>query len=214
MENSFQNTHLVGHYFDLTEEQQRIFEEMARLYAEWNEKINLISRKDVENIYERHILHSLSLAKTYPFPAGADIMDLGTGGGFPGIPLAVLFPDCHFYLVDSIGKKIKVVQAVVESLGLKNVTPLHTRAEEIKNIRFNIVVSRAVAPLQELWKWSFPLFKKHKTIQNQLIALKGGDIHTEISNLPQKTITRLVALNTLYEEEFFKEKYIISVSPK
>ena len=135
-------------------------EALEGLYKEWNEKINVISRKDIDGLYEKHVLHSLSIAAVFKFQPGTEIIDLGTGGGFPGIPLAIFFPEVKFHLVDSIAKKLKVVEAVAESIGLKNITTQHTRAEEIKNRKFDFVVSRAVAPLKDLWKWSKPLLKK------------------------------------------------------
>ncbi len=137
---------------------------LESLYKEWNEKINVISRKDIEGLYEKHVLHSLSIAAAFEFSAGSEIIDLGTGGGFPGIPLAIFFPEVKFHLVDSIAKKLKVVEAVAENAGLKNITTQHTRVEEIKGKKFDFVVSRAVAPLKDLWNWSKPLLKSKQQI--------------------------------------------------
>ena len=190
MEKSAQDLELITRYFaEFTPEQLDQFKRLEELYTDWNQKINVITRKDMESLYEKHVLHSLSIAAVFDFKPGTQIIDLGTGGGFPGIPLAIFFPEVKFHLVDSIGKKIKVVQAVSEALGLKNVTAQHTRAEEIKNRKFDFVVSRAVAPLNELWKWSKPILKKSLAPEIQpgpdtkpgLICLKGGDLSQEIS---------------------------------
>ena len=136
------------------------FGALKNLYEKWNQKINVISRKDIDNFYEHHVLHSLAIATQFNFPGGYEVMDLGTGGGFPGIPLAIFFPDVHFHLVDSINKKLEVSKAVASALELKNVTIQHTRAEDIKNRKFDVIVSRAVASLKDLWIWSKPLLKK------------------------------------------------------
>ncbi|TMI74025.1 MAG: 16S rRNA (guanine(527)-N(7))-methyltransferase RsmG [Bacteroidetes bacterium] len=151
---------ILKYFSDFTPGQLKQLQALEPLYREWNEKINVISRKDIDGLYEKHVLHSLSIAAVFEFEAGAEILDLGTGGGFPGIPLAILFPEVKFHLADSIAKKLKVVKAVVTAIGLTNVTIQHTRAEEIKNKKFDFVVSRAVAPLSELWKWSKPLLKR------------------------------------------------------
>ncbi|HEX7845424.1 MAG TPA: 16S rRNA (guanine(527)-N(7))-methyltransferase RsmG, partial [Chitinophagaceae bacterium] len=148
---------LIQKYFsDFSTEQLDQFQKLEGLYKEWNEKINVISRKDIDGLYEKHVLHSLSIAAVFEFPDGAEVVDLGTGGGFPGIPLAIFFPDVKFHLVDSIAKKLKVVEAVAEGIGLKNLTTQHSRIEDIKNRKFDLVVSRAVAPLKDLWRWSKP----------------------------------------------------------
>src|SRR5204862_6309638 len=148
---------LHKYFSDLTEEQLKQFSSLERLYTEWNSKINVISRKDIEGLYEKHVLHSLSIAAAFNFPDGTEIVDIGTGGGFPGIPLAIFFPEVKFHLVDSVSKKLKVVEAIAHDIGLKNMTTEHTRAEEIKGRKFDYVVSRAVAPLKDLWQWSKPL---------------------------------------------------------
>jgi 16S rRNA (guanine527-N7)-methyltransferase len=205
---------LLRKYFtEFTATQDKQFEALEVLYREWNEKINVISRKDIEGIYEKHVLHSLSIAAVFDFVAGMEILDLGTGGGFPGIPLAIFFPEVKFHLVDSIGKKIKVVQAVAEELGLENVTAEHRRAEEIRNHKFDMVVSRAVASLGELWRWSRPLLKK-KGIEGApnpgLICLKGGDLAEEIQ--ASGTRPRQMMIREIFDEAYFEGKYILYVS--
>ena len=161
MEKAPANLELILRYFaDFSPGQLEQMAALETLYAEWNEKINVISRKDIGSLYEKHVLHSLAIAASFEFVKDMHVIDIGTGGGFPGIPLAILFPDVSFHLVDSIGKKIKVVEAVSEAVGLRNVTAQHGRAEEIKNRKFDVAVSRAVAPLKDLWSWSRPLLKK------------------------------------------------------
>src|SRR5260221_1082654 len=147
---------ILKYFDDFSETQLKQFAALKGLYTEWNEKINVISRKDIDNFYEHHVLHSLAIATKFNFSPGTNIMDLGCGGGFPGIPLAIFFPDVHFHLVDSIQKKLKVANEVASAIGLKNITTQHTRAEEIKDKKFDVVVSRAVAPLKDLWLWSKP----------------------------------------------------------
>ena len=158
---------ILKYFSDFTPKQLQQFEHLNKLYKEWNEKINVISRKDIDSLYERHILHSLSIAAVFEFPPGTEIVDLGTGGGFPGIPLSIFFPDVKFHLVDSIAKKLKVVAAVAETVGLNNVTTQHSRIEDIKNRKFDFVVSRAVAPLKDLWRWSKPLIRSKKSEAGQ-----------------------------------------------
>lgn len=202
---------ITQYFSDFTEEQLKQLALLQPLYSEWNEKINVISRKDIENLYLKHVLHSLAIAAVFEFKEGSSIIDIGTGGGFPGIPLAIYFPGVQFHLVDSIGKKLKIVEAVVEATGLKNVTFQHSRAEEIKNRKFDFAVSRAVAPLKELWKWSKPLLNKNNNNQfaNGLICLKGGDLGAEISesNLKPNQVT----LTDVFKDEYFKEKYLLYV---
>src|SRR5689334_3545386 len=147
---------LLKYFSAFTEKQLAQFKALEELYKDWNSKINVISRKDIDSLYEKHVLHSLSIAAAFEFEAGTEIIDIGTGGGFPGIPLAIFFPEVKFHLVDSIAKKLKVVDAVAKAIELKNVTTQHIRAEEIKNRKFDFAVSRAVAPLKDLWKWSKP----------------------------------------------------------
>ena len=214
MEEAEKKLGLITKYFgDFSETQLQQLAALEALYADWNEKINVISRKDFDRLYEKHVLHSLAIAAAFEFQPGAMIGDLGTGGGFPGIPLAIFFPEVKFHLVDSIGKKIKVVEAVAEGLGLKNVTAQHARMEEIKNRKFDFVVSRAVAPLKELWTWSKPLLKKAHPdmgVKPGLICLKGGDLAQEISESGCKP--RIMEVYEIFGEEYFKEKYLLYVS--
>lgn len=202
---------ILKYFSDFTPAQLSQFEALKGLYEEWNEKINVISRKDIESLYERHVLHSLAIAAIAEFQPGTQILDLGTGGGFPGIPLAIFFPEVQFHLVDSIGKKIKVVQGVAEALQLKNVTAAHSRVEDVKNRKFDIVVSRAVAPLGDLWRWSKPVLKKStvpgKQFEKGLICLKGGDLAQEISDSGLKP--RLVKVHDIFPEESFLEKFVV-----
>jgi 16S rRNA (guanine527-N7)-methyltransferase len=206
---------VIKKYFPhLSEKQLQQYTALKVLYEEWNQKINVISRKDMEHFYEHHVLHSLAIAKQFNFPVGYHIMDLGTGGGFPGIPLAIYFPDVHFHLVDSINKKLKIVEAVARATDLKNITVQHTRAEDIAGKKFDVVVSRAVAPLKELWYWSKPLLNKKLAykpeIVHGLICLKGGDLSKEIHESGLRPVVKQIS--DLFEEPFFEEKYILSIS--
>lgn len=205
---------LTKYFDDFTDNQLRQFGALKDLYEEWNQKINVISRKDMEQFYEHHVLHSLSIATQFDFPDAYEIMDLGAGGGFPGIPLAIFFPEVHFHLVDSINKKLKVASAVAEAIGLKNLTVQHSRAEDIRDKKFDMVISRAVAPLKDLWYWSKPLLKKRPIDQpkklNGLISLKGGDLAKEISESGCRP--KIWEISKIFEEEFFKEKYILLIS--
>ena len=205
---------ILKYFSDFTPAQIEQFTKLEGFYKEWNEKMNVISRKDIDSLYEKHVLHSLSIAAAFDFADGAEIIDLGTGGGFPGVPLAIFFPQVKFHLVDSIAKKLKVVEAVAEGVGLKNVTTEHSRIENIKNRKFDFVVSRAVAPLKDLWKWSKPILKKDSTKMhpNQkpgLICLKGGDLAAEIHE--SGTRPRIMEIADIFPEEFFKEKYLLFV---
>ena len=181
------------------------------LYTDWNSKINVISRKDITNLYEHHVLHSLGIAKVINFRPGTEIMDLGTGGGFPGIPLAIMFPDTHFHLVDSIGKKVKVATEIASAIGLKNVTTRHCRAEEEKQL-FDFVVSRAVMPLTDLLKIIRKNIKKEQNnaLPNGLICLKGGELQNEV--MPVKHQTEMYDLKNYFEEEFFETKKVVYVT--
>ena len=202
---------ILKYFPDLTEEQRRQFAALYDLYIDWNAKINVISRKDIENLYEHHVLHSLGIAKIINFRPGTSIMDLGTGGGFPGIPLAILFPEVKFHLVDSIGKKVRVATEVANAFGLKNVTFRHARAEEEKQL-FDFVVSRAVMPLGDLIK----IIKKNisprqqNALPNGLICLKGGELEHEA--MPFKNKTTLHSLSEDFEEEFFQTKKVVYVT--
>ena len=202
---------LILKYFpELTEEQKKQFAALYDLYLDWNSKINVISRKDIENLYEHHVLHSLGIAKVINFKPGTKIMDLGTGGGFPGIPLAILFPEVSYHLVDSIGKKVRVATEVANSIGLKNVTLRHARAEEEKQL-FDFVVSRAVMPLADLLKIIRKNItpKQQNSLPNGLICLKGGELEHEA--MPFKNKTTMWDLKDIFEEEFFKTKKVVYV---
>jgi len=204
---------IIPKYFsDFTETQLQQFAALDELYKDWNSKINVISRKDIDALYEKHVLHSLAIAAVTDFKPGTQIIDIGTGGGFPGIPLAIFFPEVKFHLADSIAKKLKVVEGVAEGIGLKNITTQHTRAEEIKNRKFDFVVSRAVAPIKELWKWGKPLIRKgnEQELQNGLICLKGGDLGNEISESGLRP--RMIAIEDIFKEEYFREKYLLHVT--
>jgi 16S rRNA (guanine527-N7)-methyltransferase len=212
---------ILKYFLDFNEHQTNQLAALDGLYAEWNQKINVISRKDIDSLYEKHVLHSLSIAAVFDFPKGSEVIDIGTGGGFPGIPLAIFFPEVKFHLVDSINKKLKIIEAVKEQIGLPNITTQHTRAEDIKNQKFDFAVSRAVAPLKDLIKWSYPLLKKTKYeitnaegksfIHSGLICLKGGDLSQEISESGVRP--KIIELNSLFEEEFFKTKYLLYTTP-
>ncbi len=203
---------IIEKYFsDFTPKQKEQLNALLPLYKEWNEKINVISRKDIDNFYLHHVLHSLTITTQFEFEKGASIMDLGCGGGFPGVPLAIFFPETEFYMVDSINKKLNVVKEIAATIGLTNITVKHTRAEDIKDRKFDIVVSRAVAPLKELWQWSRPLIKRIKTdnenVPNGLICLKGGDLTKEIQESGCKPY--VWDIDKVFPEEYFKEKYML-----
>jgi len=199
---------IVETYFqELTPLQKERFEALDSLYREWNEKINVISRKDIDNLYEHHILHSLAIAKAVTFADGSSVLDVGTGGGFPGIPLAILFPEVHFTLCDSIGKKIKVASAVAEALGLDNVECVNCRVETL-NRRFDYTVSRAVASLSDLYGWV------RGSMNGPLICLKGGDVESEAEQcaarykLPMKRFT-ICPVSIWFSQEYFMEKNVV-----
>ncbi len=200
---------LLKYFTDFTETQLAQFAALKELYTDWNEKINVISRKDMDNFYEHHVLHSLAITTQFDFVPGTEIMDLGSGGGFPGIPLAIFFPHTHFHLVDSINKKLKVINEVVAAIGLHNISTQHCRAEEIKNRKFDVIVSRAVAPLKDLWWWSKPLLKKGSK-PNGLICLKGGDLTKEIFESNCKP--RIWEIEKIFEEPHFKDKFLLQVA--
>ena len=203
---------LINKYFpNITEEQRQRFAALDALYRAWNSKINVISRKDIDNLYEHHILHSLGIAQVIKFKPGTRVMDLGTGGGFPGIPLAIMFPDVHFHLVDSIGKKIRVCDEVRTALGLTNVTTEWTRGENLKD-KYDFVVSRAVMPLTDLVKLVRKNIspKAQNAMPNGLICLKGGELEHEV--LPMKAHTLITSLSDYFEEEFFETKKVVYVS--
>lgn len=200
---------LILKYFPkLTPLQQQQFGALHALYTDWNAKINVISRKDIDNLYERHVLHSLGLATVLTFRPGTRILDMGTGGGFPGIPLAILFPEVHFHLVDSIGKKLKVVEGVAESIGLKNVTTRHCRVEEEKGL-FDFVVSRAVVPMNELERLCRKNIQRvqNNSLPNGILCLKGGDLQEELK--PYKQRIEVYNLSDTFKEEFFETKRVV-----
>jgi len=200
---------IISKYFEkLTTEQQNQFETLGSLYEDWNAKINVISRKDIDNLYEHHILHSLGIAKVINFKPGTTIMDLGTGGGFPGIPLAIFFPETKFHLIDSIGKKIRVATEISQSIGLKYVTFAHERAEEEKG-KFDYVVSRAVMPMEDLVKLSRKNIskKQQNALPNGIICLKGGELEREITRLKDRSI--LWNLSDYFKEPYFETKKVV-----
>ncbi|MBX2887207.1 MAG: 16S rRNA (guanine(527)-N(7))-methyltransferase RsmG [Ferruginibacter sp.] len=198
---------VLKYFSDFTPTQLKQLKALKPLYEEWNTKINIISRKDTAQFYLHHVLHSLAIAAQFEFSSGMEVMDLGCGGGFPGIPLAILFPHANFMLVDSINKKLMVVNEVTKSLNISNITTRHTRAEEIKDKKFDVVVSRAVASLGDLWRWSKPLIRKSTAHPNGLICLKGGDLSTEISASHCKPY--IWEINRFFEEPFFKDKFLL-----
>jgi 16S rRNA (guanine527-N7)-methyltransferase len=214
MSTNFQ--HFAHFLPQLTEHQLSQLNALQALYADWNEKINVVSRQDIENLNERHVLHSLCIALYFQFKPGASVLDLGTGGGFPGIPLAIMFPETKFVLTDGTGKKIKVVNEIIEALGLKNVVGRHARVEELKMFgAFDFVVTRGVTTLDKLMAWSRPLLKrKHQhAYPNGLIALKGGDLSGEISLLEgnAEDYTEVFPLREKLDTEFFAEKFVVYV---
>jgi len=200
---------LIKIYFpELTEQQLQQLQALDELYHDWNAKINVISRRDIDNLYEHHVLHSLAIAKMLHFKPGTHILDFGTGGGFPGVPLAILFPECRFTLIDGTGKKIRVAQEVSQAIGLQNCTPLHRRGEEEKG-KYDFVVSRAVMPLPDLVNICRKNISKeqHNALPNGIICLKGGDLQEETK--PFKRIVQVSHLSDWFTEEWFKEKYCI-----
>lgn len=199
----------IKKYFkNLTEEQTKQLEALYGLYHDWNSKINVISRKDIDNLYLHHVMHSMAIAKAVSFRPGTKILDFGTGGGFPGVPLSILFPECTFKLIDGTGKKIRVATEVANAIGLRNCHPEHLRGEEEKG-QYDFVVSRAVMPLPDLVKIVKKNISKRQqnALPNGVICLKGGDLQAETK--PFKNIVELTELSTFFDEEWFKEKYII-----
>jgi 16S rRNA (guanine527-N7)-methyltransferase len=206
-----QNADIIFSYFPgLTALQREQFSKLFALYSEWNDKINVISRKDIENLYVNHVLHSLGIAKIISFKPGADILDVGTGGGFPGIPLAILFPQTRFHLVDSIGKKITVVKNVAEGIGPTNVRAEQIRAEQVKG-QYDFIVSRAVTRIKEFYQWVHQKVKKKSVheIDNGILYLKGGDLEEELNEL--KRPYQLTDLSDHFREDFFQTKKVVYV---
>lgn len=205
------DNNLIPEYFpELSPQQLEQFNALRLLYEEWNAKINVISRKDIAHFYERHVLHSLAIARIIQFKPGTKILDVGTGGGFPGIPLAILFPDCHFYLVDSIGKKILVVQEVVKALGLKNVEAAHMRAEQVDD-KFDFIVSRAVTRMKPFLQWVSKKVRKpsNNDLDNGILYLKGGDLKEEMKEIKRKNT--IYPLASVFSQEFFETKALVHV---
>lgn len=206
-----QDASLIYRYFsNLTEKQKKQIEQLGPIYKEWNDKINVVSRKDIENIYTNHVLHSLGIAKVMSFKPGTEVLDVGTGGGFPGIPLAILFPESNFHLVDSIGKKITVVKEVAAALGLKNVRAEQIRAEEVKG-NYDFIVSRAVTRMKEFYGWVNNKTKadSKNDLDNGILYLKGGDLEEEMNEL--KCPYSIYNLSDYFKEEFFETKHLAYV---
>ena len=201
---------ILKYFPNLTEKQKEQFAALYDLYYDWNSKINVISRKDIENLYLHHVLHSLGIAKMINFRPGTTVMDFGCGGGFPGVPLAILFPEVKFHLVDSIGKKVRVAREISEAIGLENITFAHSRGEDVKD-KFNFVVSRAVMPLTDLVKICRKNVNKeqHNALPNGIICLKGGDLNAEVQ--PFKKCVDMIDLFDNFKEEFFKGKKVVYV---
>jgi 16S rRNA (guanine527-N7)-methyltransferase len=210
MESAPKQLELITKYFaDFTTAQINQLTELEAAYKEWNSQINVISRKDIDQLYLHHVLHSLSIAAITDWEKGTQIIDIGCGGGFPCVPLAIFFPEVHFFAVDSIAKKLKVVDAVCEWVGIKNITTQHARVESINNKKFDYAISRAVAPLKDLWRWAGPIINKKTNQPNGLICLKGGDLHQEIFESGVRP--KMMSIYDIFQEDYFKEKYIIQV---
>jgi len=205
---------VIKAYFpNLPADQLALLEQLDPLYREWNDKINVISRKDIDNLYLHHVLHSLAIAKVLKFVPGGRVLDLGTGGGFPGIPLAILFPETEFVLIDGIRKKITVVNEVAAALGLKNVQAFQQRAEERKGRSFDFVITRAVALMEKIVPWSLPLIRDEQlhALPNGILALKGGNVKEELKVLPRGTYSEIYPIKKMFSEEFFIEKSVVYV---
>ena len=202
---------IIKYFPAITDEQRHQYEQLFELYKDWNSKINVISRKDIDNLYEHHVLHSLAIAKALRFKDGTKIMDFGCGGGFPGIPLAIMFPECQFKLIDGTGKKIRVCQEIASAIGLKNVVAEHLRGEDEKG-KFDFIVSRAVMPLPDMVKIVRKNVSKeqHNAMPNGIFCLKGGNLQSEIH--PFKNIVEQTDLSSFFNEEWFKEKHLIYLS--
>jgi 16S rRNA (guanine527-N7)-methyltransferase len=201
---------LFKYFPDLTEHQKNQYAGLEAIYKDWNSRINVISRKDIDSLYEKHVLHSLAIARFCQFSPGTEIIDIGTGGGFPGVPLAIFFPEVKFHLVDSIGKKLKVIDAVTKNLRIGNITTKHSRIEDLKNRKFDFSVSRAVAPLKDLWHWSKPLLiskVRDAGPPPALICLKGGDLEQEIAQSHLQP--EIIEISSYFREDYFKEKYLL-----
>jgi 16S rRNA (guanine527-N7)-methyltransferase len=203
---------LLKYFSDFTPTQIQQFEMLLPLYKDWNEKINVVSRKDIDELYLHHVLHSLSIATIAKFSKVTTVIDIGCGGGLPGIPLAIFYPETQFHLVDSIGKKLKVVNEICAAANIKNITTQHTRAEDIKTRKFDFAISRAVAPLKDLWFWSKPLLNKavKTNIPNGLICLKGGDLHQEISDSLARP--KMLSIYDIFKENYFQEKFMLHIA--
>lgn len=203
---------ILKYFPELSDNQATQFSKLQELYQDWNLKINVVSRKDIDELYLRHVLHSLGIAKVMQFNAGAQVMDVGTGGGFPGIPLAILFPETQFHLVDSIGKKIKVVNEVSEGLQLENLRTTHGRVEEVKE-EYDFIVSRAVAQMETFVRWTKGKIakKQNHELKNGILYLKGGDLSEELRNFPKATI---YDLPNYFEEDFFETKKVVHLPLK
>jgi 16S rRNA (guanine527-N7)-methyltransferase len=205
---------LLKYFSDFTPRQTEQFTALGEVYREWNQKINVISRKDIDSLYERHVLHSLSIAAAFEWKPGTSVIDIGCGGGFPGLPLAIFYPNVKFHLVDSIAKKLTVVNEIATAIGLQNLTTQHTRAEAIQDRKFDFAVSRAVAALKELWSWSKPLLKSPAQAlpgnhSPGLICLKGGDLNEEIQQ--SGTRPRIMRVKDLFPEPSFDDKYLLYI---
>lgn len=203
------NSEIITRYFpDISDEQRRQFDLLGELYAEWNSRINVVSRKDLEHLYTRHILHSLAIAKVCQFEAGAKIVDIGCGGGFPSVPLAIMFPEAEFVGVDSIGKKIRVVEGIISGAGIKNLRAINSRAEQLGE-KFDYVVSRAVTEMSRFMPWAWPLLRKGQrgTLPNGILYLKGGDLAEELA--ATRRHWDLYDIRTMFDDEFFDTKRVV-----